>query len=195
MFTRILVFLLLLPLVPLEAQRTNKPPLHARHWMAITGKPLGAAAGAMMFQKGGNPVDAAAAMLAVVCTMWDVISWGGETQALIYHPGLKKVIAINALGMAPSGDIGDDHALFQPAHGSAPDIAGQGRANPTAALLSAAMMLDWLAERHRSEALAEGARSMRQGVERTFAEKRALPFEFGGTSGTREISQAAMECL
>ncbi|HET9515319.1 MAG TPA: gamma-glutamyltransferase [Gemmatimonadales bacterium] len=103
MFTRILVFLLLLPLVPLEAQRTNKPPLHARHWMAITGKPLGAAAGAMMFQKGGNPVDAAAAMLAVVCTMWDVLSWGGETQALIYHPGLKKVIAINALGMAPSG--------------------------------------------------------------------------------------------
>src|SRR4030095_9699650 len=73
------------------------------HWMAITGKPLGAAAGAMMFQKGGNAVDAAAAMIAAVCTMWDVLSWGGETQALIYHPGLKKVIAINALGMAPTG--------------------------------------------------------------------------------------------
>jgi gamma-glutamyltranspeptidase/glutathione hydrolase len=100
---RLLALLLMLPASGLEAQRTNKPPLHARHWMAITGKPLGAAAGAMMFQKGGNPVDAAAAMLAVVCTMWDVLSWGGETQALIYHPGLKKVIAINALGMAPSG--------------------------------------------------------------------------------------------
>ena len=99
----ILSLLFLLTPALLEAQRTNKPPLHARHWMAITGKPLGAAAGAMMFQQGGNPVDAAAAMLGSVSTMWDVLSWGGETQALIYHPGLKKVIAINALGVAPSG--------------------------------------------------------------------------------------------
>ena len=84
-------------------RRTAKPPLHARHWMAITGKPLGATAGAMMFQKGGNAVDAACAMLAAVATMWDVLSWGGETQALIYHPTLKKVIGINALGVAPTG--------------------------------------------------------------------------------------------
>jgi gamma-glutamyltranspeptidase / glutathione hydrolase len=84
-------------------RRTAKPPLHARHWIAITGKPLGATAGAMMFQKGGNAVDAACAMLAAVTTMWDVLSWGGETQALIYHPGLKKVIGVNALGVAPSG--------------------------------------------------------------------------------------------
>jgi gamma-glutamyltranspeptidase/glutathione hydrolase len=83
--------------------RTQKPPLHGRHWMAITGKPLGATAGAMMFQKGGNAVDAAAAMLGAVATMWDVLSWGGETQALIYHPKLKKVVAINALGVAPTG--------------------------------------------------------------------------------------------
>ena len=89
--------------VPLDAQRTNKPPLHGRHWVAITGKPLAATAGAMMFQKGGNAVDAAVAMLGAVCTMWDVLSWGGETQALIYHPGLKKVIGINALGVAPTG--------------------------------------------------------------------------------------------
>lgn len=87
----------------LDAQRTAKPPLHGRHWMAITGKPLGATAGAMIFAKGGNAVDAACAMLAAVTTMWDVLSWGGETQALIYHPGLKKVIGINALGVAPTG--------------------------------------------------------------------------------------------
>ena len=85
------------------AQRTAKPPLHGRHWMAITGKPLAATAGALMFQKGGNSVDAAAAMLGAVATMWDVLSWGGETQALIYHPGLKKVIGLNALGAAPGG--------------------------------------------------------------------------------------------
>jgi gamma-glutamyltranspeptidase/glutathione hydrolase len=84
-------------------RRTAKPPLHGRHWMAITGKPLAATAGAMMFQKGGNAVDAACAMLASVTTMWDVLSWGGETQALIYHPTLKKVIGINALGVAPTG--------------------------------------------------------------------------------------------
>lgn len=86
-----------------RAQRTQKPPLHGRHWMAITGKPLAATAGAQLFQQGGNAVDAACAMLAATCTMWDVLSWGGETQALIYHPKLKKVIAINALGVAPSG--------------------------------------------------------------------------------------------
>ena len=89
--------------LPLSAQRTQKPPLHAAHWMAITGKPLAATAGAMMFQKGGNAVDAAVAMLGATCTMWDTLGWGGETQALIYHPGEKRVIGINALGVAPSG--------------------------------------------------------------------------------------------
>jgi gamma-glutamyltranspeptidase/glutathione hydrolase len=85
------------------AQPTQKPPLHGKNWMAITGKPLAATAGAIIFQKGGNAVDAACAMLASTCTMWDVLSWGGETQALIYNPKTKKVIAINALGVAPTG--------------------------------------------------------------------------------------------
>jgi gamma-glutamyltranspeptidase/glutathione hydrolase len=85
------------------AQPTQKPPLHGKNWMAITGKPLAATAGAIIFQKGGNAVDAACAMLAATCTMWDVLSWGGETQALIYNPKTKRVIAINALGVAPTG--------------------------------------------------------------------------------------------
>lgn len=85
------------------AQQTQKPPLHGKNWMAITGKPLAATAGAIIFQKGGNAIDAACAMLAATCTMWDVLSWGGETQALIYNPKTKKVIAINALGIAPTG--------------------------------------------------------------------------------------------
>src|SRR5678815_3208756 len=84
-------------------QKTQKPPLHGTHWMAITGKPLGATAGAMMFERGGNAVDAACAMIAATSTMWDVLSWGGETQALIYDPRSKKVVAINGLGMAPTG--------------------------------------------------------------------------------------------
>lgn len=85
------------------AQQTQKPVLHGKNWMAITGKPLAATAGAQVFQQGGNAVDAACAMLAATCTMWDVLSWGGETQALIYHPKTGKVIAINALGVAPTG--------------------------------------------------------------------------------------------
>ena len=89
--------------LPVFAQRTQKPALHGAHWMAITGKPLAATAGAMTFQKGGNAVDAAAAMIAATCTMWDTLSWGGETQALIYNPHTKQVIGINALGVAPSG--------------------------------------------------------------------------------------------
>ncbi len=82
---------------------TQKPMLYGQHWLAITGKPLAATAGARIFEQGGNAVDAACAMLAATATMFDVLSWGGETQALIYHPQQQKVIAINALGVAPSG--------------------------------------------------------------------------------------------
>ncbi len=85
------------------SEPTQKPVLHGRHWMAITGKPLAATAGAMMFQRGGNAVDAACAMLGATTTMFDALSWGGETQALVYHPVEKKVIGINALGVAPTG--------------------------------------------------------------------------------------------
>ena len=87
--------------------QTQKPMLYGSNWMAITGKPLAATAGAMTFQSGGNAVDAACAMLAATCTMWDTLSWGGETQVLIYNPKTKKVIAINAMGVAPSGATTD----------------------------------------------------------------------------------------
>lgn len=85
------------------AQQTQKPPLHGKNWMAITGKPLAATAGAIVFNKGGNAVDAACAMLASTCTMWDVLSWGGETQAIIYNPKTGKVMSLNAMGVAPTG--------------------------------------------------------------------------------------------
>ena len=93
----------LLALPAFAAERTAKPILHGKHWVAITGKPLAATAGAMTFARGGNAVDATCAMLAATATMWDTLGWGGETQALIYHPKLKKVIGINALGVAPTG--------------------------------------------------------------------------------------------
>jgi gamma-glutamyltranspeptidase / glutathione hydrolase len=98
----LLASLLVLP-ATVDAQRTMKPVLHGQEWVAITGKPLAATAGAMIFQQGGNAVDAAAAMIATTSTMWDVLSWGGETQALIYDPHAGRVIGVNALGVAPTG--------------------------------------------------------------------------------------------
>jgi gamma-glutamyltranspeptidase/glutathione hydrolase len=102
----ILIFFGLMALLlssPLAAQKTAKPVLHGKHWVAVTGKPLAATAGGMIFTRGGNAVDAACAMLAATSTMWDVLSWGGETQALIYNPHTGEVKGINALGVAPTG--------------------------------------------------------------------------------------------
>ena len=90
-------------LIPGARADTQKPVLHGKHWVAITGKPLAATAGARTFINGGNAVDAACAMLAATSTMWDVLGWGGETQALIYNPHTKEVLGINALGVAPTG--------------------------------------------------------------------------------------------
>ena len=104
MIRRAAAVLLVCSAAPLAAQmKTEKPPLHAKRWMAVTGKPLSATAGAMIFARGGNAVDASVAMIAAGCTMWDTLSWGGETQALIYDPKTKKVIGIDALGVAPTG--------------------------------------------------------------------------------------------
>ncbi len=100
----ITILALVLVQAPVLAQRTTaKPVLHGKHWVAVTGKPLGASAGAMIFARGGNAVDAACAMLGATSTMWDTLGWGGETQALIYNPHTGKVKGINALGVAPSG--------------------------------------------------------------------------------------------
>jgi len=97
---------------------------------------------------------------------------------------------VGGMGMAPSADIGDRHALFQPCHGSAPDIAGQGNANPTAMLLSAALMLDWLADTHSHQTLALAASRLERAVDEVFSSHKITPFEFGGRDGTRAIADA-----
>ena len=102
---------------------------------------------------------------------------------------------VGGMGMAPSGDIGDEHGLFQPCHGSAPDIAGQGKANPTATILSAALMLDWLAERHHDDRLAQAARNLERAVDAVFASGKIKPFEFAGRDGTRAIADAVASIL
>ncbi len=102
---------------------------------------------------------------------------------------------IGGMGMAPSGDIGDKHGLFQPSHGSAPDIAGQDKANPTAMFLSAAMMLEWLGTRHKLPAMIDAAAALEAAVDRVFAERTVRPCEFGGTDGTAAMTRAVIDAI
>ncbi len=101
---------------------------------------------------------------------------------------------IGGMGMAPSADIGDAHAVFQPCHGTAPNIMGKGLANPTAIILSAALMLDWLGDRHAHAGAAEAARAIERAVDRAFAEG-LKPCEFGGGDGTAAIGGAVLRAL
>jgi 3-isopropylmalate dehydrogenase len=137
-------------------------------------------------------VDAMALNLVLKPWQYDVL----VTENL-FGDILSDLIAslVGGMGMAPSGDIGDQHGLFQPAHGTAPDIAGQGIANPTAMILSAAMMLDWLAVRQDDASLAVGARAIESAVQNAFASQAVRPREFGGKSGTAEITRAVLERL
>lgn len=101
---------------------------------------------------------------------------------------------IGGMGMAPSADIGDRYAVFQPCHGTAPDIMGQGKANPTAMILSAAMMLDWLADKHGIEAAAEAGERIEQAVDKAYVGG-IRPMEFGGSNGTADIAKAVLAAL
>src|SRR6185295_18208886 len=133
-------------------------------------------------------VDACSAML--VRRPWDF-------DVLVMENMFGDIISdltaglIGGMGMAPSADIGDTHAVFQPCHGTAPDIMGQGKANPTAMILSAAMMLDWLADRHNHDAAAQAARQIETAVDRAFAAG-LRPCEFGGTDGTAAVAGAVL---
>lgn len=101
---------------------------------------------------------------------------------------------IGGLGMAPSADIGDKYAVFQPCHGTAPDIMGQGKANPTGMILSAAMMLDWLADKHGVESAAEAGERIERAVDQIYAGD-LKPIEFGGSNGTADITKAVLAAL
>jgi 3-isopropylmalate dehydrogenase len=102
---------------------------------------------------------------------------------------------IGGMGMAPSGDIGDRHAVFQPAHGTAPDIAGKGIANPIAAILSAGMMLDWLGRRHHNDDLVRGGALIERAVAAVLAEGETLPVDQGGSASTQAVGQAIAEAV
>ena len=102
---------------------------------------------------------------------------------------------IGGMGYAPSADIGDEFAVFQPCHGTAPDIAGKGLANPTAMFLSGAMMLDWLADQHQNATLKLASQLLTQAVDDAFAAGSLRTVEHGGSSGLNEVSQAVENAL
>ncbi len=102
---------------------------------------------------------------------------------------------VGGMGLAPCAELGDQHGLFQPAHGSAPDIAGQDKANPTATFLSAAMMLDWLGERHQIPQMCEAAQLLDEAIDEAFARRELRPMEFGGDQGLTEATKAVITAL
>ena len=99
---------------------------------------------------------------------------------------------VGGMGMAPCAEIGDKHALFQPAHGSAPDIAGRDIANPLATILSAALMLDYLGERNEQQAPIDAAQLIEAAVHEGFQSKRLSPIELGGQQGTRAATDTVV---
>ena len=99
---------------------------------------------------------------------------------------------VGGMGMAPCAEIGDEHALFQPAHGSAPDIIGKDMANPLAAILSSALMLDWLAERCGIPSCAAAASLIEGAVQSGFEAGALRPMEFGGDMGTHAVTKAVL---
>ncbi|MGI9522460.1 MAG: isocitrate/isopropylmalate dehydrogenase family protein [Hyphomicrobiaceae bacterium] len=102
---------------------------------------------------------------------------------------------VGGMGMAPCAEIGKNHALFQPAHGSAPDIAGQDKANPLATILSSALMLNWLGRRLDNSKMVEGAGLIDKAVEAAFQANKLRPMEYGGDQGTKDASKAVLESL
>lgn len=137
-------------------------------------------------------VDAAALDLVRKPWMFDVMVTENMFGDILSD---QAAALVGGMGMAPSADIGDSHGLFQPCHGSAPDIAGQGKANPTATFLSAAMMLDWIAQRSGNEALARAAGTLEAAVDGVYASGRLRPFELGGKDGTAAIRDAVLSNL
>ncbi|MCF3932315.1 isocitrate/isopropylmalate family dehydrogenase [Acuticoccus sp. M5D2P5] len=135
-----------------------------------------------------------AAMLALLTrpSTFDVIL----TESLLGEL-LSTVTAaiVGGPGFTPSADIGDDHALFQPAHGSEPEIAGSGRANPTAAILSGAMLLDWLGDRHETAPLNDAARLIENAVDESFGSGALQVHAHGGSDGVREVTNEILDRL
>jgi 3-isopropylmalate dehydrogenase len=101
---------------------------------------------------------------------------------------------VGGLGVAPSADVNESMGVFQPSHGSAPDIAGKGVANPVATILSAAMLLEWLADRHDDSRCAEAAAAIHKATGDVLATGPKTA-DLGGNAGTKVVTEAIIAAL
>ena len=134
---------------------------------------------------------------------------GGEIiacVAILENPGDEQNVArdilsnlgaalMGGLGYAPSADIGSDHAVFQPCHGSAPDIAGENVANPTSLILSAAMMLSWLGERRGVRNLVDSGQAISEAVDRVLADPDGRTRDLGGCVDTDRFGRLVADAV
>jgi len=102
---------------------------------------------------------------------------------------------IGGMGLSPSAEVGDQHGLFQGAHGSAPDIAGQNAASPLATILSGALMLRWLSDKHGNAALIDAARRVERAVEHVLDQGDYVPRDLGGAASCTDITHAVCRAL
>lgn len=137
-------------------------------------------------------VDAASMYLVQMPDAFDVLVMENQFGDILSDLGAGLV---GGLGMAPSAELGDRHALFQPSHGTAPGIAGKDLANPLAMILSAAMMLDWLGETRSDPAAAAAGAALDAAVARVLAEGSVRTPDLGGTAGTRAVGAAVLKAI
>jgi 3-isopropylmalate dehydrogenase len=135
-------------------------------------------------------VDAMSLHLVVSPSDWDVLVMENQFGDILSDLGAAIV---GGLGLAPSAEIGQSHALFQPSHGTAPDIAGRDIANPIAMILSAAMMLDWLGQRYDDNQCVLAAEAIERGVVTVLQERTVRTRDLGGHASTMEMAHAIAE--
>lgn len=135
-------------------------------------------------------VDAMSLYMVTIPSQWDVLVMENQFGDILSDLGAAIV---GGLGLGPSAEIGDQHALFQPSHGSAPQLAGKNVANPMATILSAAMMLDWLGERHRDAKATHAAKAIEQAVAVVLQQGRIRTADLGGASSTSEVAAAVAQ--
>lgn len=137
-------------------------------------------------------VDAASLYMVQSPDTFDVIVTENQFGDILSDLGAGLV---GGLGLAPSAELGDRHGLFQPSHGTAPAIAGKDVANPLAAVLSGAMMLDWLGETKADSAATAAGRAIESAVAKVLADGRVTPPDLGGTAGTRAVGEAVVRAI
>jgi 3-isopropylmalate dehydrogenase len=137
-------------------------------------------------------VDAMSLFMVTSPSQWDVLVMENQFGDILSDLGAGIV---GGLGLAPSAEIGDQHALFQPSHGSAPQLAGKNVANPLATILSAGMMLRYLGDRHSDPKADVAGKAIESAVMRLLAEQKHRTADLGGTSSTSQVAQAVVDQL